>query len=368
MSNLNQLNEDKNIDHEKLWNFLQDGGQFWTKDDTATLFGDDTSGFRIKDEYAFVHGIKRDPPLDIKRCTDIRDLPRIVNEFIDLGGDIDMINNELEVKEILENQLENIDYDWLWQYLGVDGGEISSRNGTVWIGGNGIGTIEVNGEREYGISYCKDITDLPRLVKDFIKVGGDITVINKKLNEQIERQKLREEAKSDVSFISFICGIEPLSGEFFVGTKYVFNKMDPLVCCIPEACDEQYSPAVAEHLKLCLKHLTKLGIKGVVEGELLFTETDKKIKIVNGEKLYIITSNNISYGIPTKSEMGKRIDESKIGLIFHNHYYEGADIEGLLELWEMKPREGMKEDLKDTKDVVVFSNEQINEFNLDVEK
>ena len=64
----------------------------------------------------------------------------------------------------------------------------------------------------------------------------------------------------------------------------------------------------------------------------------------------------------------KRIQESKIGLIFHNHYYEGEDIESLLELWEMNPREGVKEDLKDTKDVVVFSKEVINEIKLDVAK
>ena len=46
--------------------------------------------------------------------------------------------------------------------------------------------------------------------------------------------------------------------------------------------------ALADKLAVALKYLPSLGIRGVIQGDLLFTSDDKKIANVNGEKINCI--------------------------------------------------------------------------------
>ena len=54
---------------------------------------------------------------------------------------------------------------------------------------------------------------------------------------------------------------------------------------------------LAEKLKYSLKYFSGLGIKGIVQGDLLFT-SDFKRETINGEQLYTFRPNTITYGIP----------------------------------------------------------------------
>ena len=96
---------------------------------------------------------------------------------------------------------------------------------------------------------------------------------------------------------SVICGTDPATGQFFVGTKSVFNKTEPKICYTEEYVDGYYSGDLAEKLKFSLRYFKDLGIKGVIQGDLLFT-SDIKRETIDGEQLYTFRPNTITYGIP----------------------------------------------------------------------
>lgn len=119
---------------------------------------------------------------------------------------------------------------------------------------------------------------------------------------------------------SVVCGVDPLSGVFFVGTKSVFNKTEPKMCATEEAVESYYDGDLAEKLKFSLRYFSKLGIKGVIQGDLLFTDSTRNTETVDGERLYTFRPNTITYGIPVDHEIGKEIGRAKIGVVFHTHY------------------------------------------------
>ena len=136
---------------------------------------------------------------------------------------------------------------------------------------------------------------------------------------------------------SVICGTHPEHGYFFVGTKSVFNKTEPKICSSEAKIDMLYSGDLAEKLKFSLKYFKELNIKGVVQGDLLFT-SDLKRETINGEELYTFRPNTITYGIPVSHDIGKKASRAKIGVVFHTHYsgsvlsemqaLAGADVQG----------------------------------------
>ncbi len=117
-----------------------------------------------------------------------------------------------------------------------------------------------------------------------------------------------------------ICGKEPNSGMFFVGTKSVFNKTEPKMCFTEEAVDKWYDGDLAKKLKYSYKYFKKLGINGVIQGDLLFTDDTRKTETIEGEKVYSFRPNTISYAIPTDHEIGVEVGKAKIGVVFHTHY------------------------------------------------
>ena len=139
---------------------------------------------------------------------------------------------------------------------------------------------------------------------------------------------------------SVVCGTDPNSGMFFVGTKSVFAQ-NSKACYRDADVDLYYEGDLAEKLKYSLKYFSTLGIQGIVQGDLLFT-TDVKRETVNGEKLYTFTPNTITYGIPVDHPIGVATAKAKIGVVFHTHYrgndfqtmqaVAGAKVKGSIEV------------------------------------
>ena len=146
---------------------------------------------------------------------------------------------------------------------------------------------------------------------------------------------------------SVVCGVEPLTQMFFVGTKSVFNKTEPKICFTPESIDEYYQGDLAEKLKYALEHFSKLNITGVIQGDLLFTRDIRK-ETVNGEQLYTFRPNTITYGIPVNHPIGQAASRAKIGVVFHTHYTGD-------ELATMQARAGANVD--GSTDVLVVKND-----------
>ena len=146
---------------------------------------------------------------------------------------------------------------------------------------------------------------------------------------------------------SVICGTDPQTGLFFVGTKSVFNKSDPKLCYSEEQIDGWYEGDLAEKLKFSLRYFSTLGIEGVVQGDLLFTSDIKREK-VNGENLYTFRPNTITYGIPVDHPIGRAAGKAKIGVVFHTHY--SGDV-----ILDMQARAGAKVNGSD--EVLVVKND-----------
>ena len=117
-----------------------------------------------------------------------------------------------------------------------------------------------------------------------------------------------------------ICGTNPDNGRFFVGTKSVFNKVDPKIIYSEEDVDRMYSPGqLAEKLKASYKYLSTLSIPNVVQGDLLFTD-DKYEANIGGDTCIAFQPNTIVYAVPKDSDIGEKIQEAKLGIVFHTSY------------------------------------------------
>ena len=117
---------------------------------------------------------------------------------------------------------------------------------------------------------------------------------------------------------AIICGVNPENGKFFVGTKSVFNKT-PKINYTSRDISRNHSGVVADKLKVCLANLSRLNIKGILQGDLLFTNDLKAINI-DGEKMVSFTPNTITYAVPMASNIGRKIMKAKMGIVFHTQY------------------------------------------------
>ena len=123
------------------------------------------------------------------------------------------------------------------------------------------------------------------------------------------------------------CGINPENGKFFGGTKSIFNAT-PKINYTNADIKRNHGGALADKLKVALQYLPKLGIKGVLQGDLLFTSGDKKTAVVDGKKSITFTPNTITYAVPVVSSgflgfganIYKEINNAKIGIVFHTSY------------------------------------------------
>ena len=127
---------------------------------------------------------------------------------------------------------------------------------------------------------------------------------------------------------AIICGIDPSDSKFFVGTKSVFAKGEPKRCKNAADIEKWYAPQpeLAAKLTAALHYLPKLGIGGVIQGDLMFTPGDVSTVSINDEDCYVFTPNTITYAVLVDSNLGKRIAKAKLGIIFHTSY-EGTSLE-----------------------------------------
>lgn len=118
---------------------------------------------------------------------------------------------------------------------------------------------------------------------------------------------------------SVIMGTHPATKKFFVATKSAFNK-DPKINYTNEDIDKNHghSAGLASKLKSLLAHGKKLGISGIVQGDMLYDEHDKEY---HGGKV-AFKPNTIRYAIDDTTDEGRRIVKSKIGLALHTRYNE----------------------------------------------
>ena len=144
---------------------------------------------------------------------------------------------------------------------------------------------------------------------------------------------------------AIFCGTHPENGRFFVGTKSVFNKNDPKINYTNADISRNHGGGLADKLKIALKYLSKLGIKGVLQGDMMFSSGDLFDIKVDGETLTAFRPNTITYSFPKDSDEAKKISSAKIGIVFHTRY-NGKDMQAMVSSFDPQIN-----GLKKTKDV-----------------
>jgi hypothetical protein len=119
---------------------------------------------------------------------------------------------------------------------------------------------------------------------------------------------------------SIFAGINPENGKFFVGTKGVFAKNAKLNYTDADIDSNHPNEGLNKKLKIALRYLPLLGIKGVLQGDIMFTAGDLKNERIDGEDLLTFHPNTIVYAVPTKSPLAQRMMKAQIGVVWHTTY------------------------------------------------
>ena len=117
---------------------------------------------------------------------------------------------------------------------------------------------------------------------------------------------------------AIFAGINPENGQFFVGTKGVFNKNAKINYSYDDIDRNHPSSGLNQKLKVALTELSKLGIKDVLQGDMMFTQEDLENKTIDGKQYVTFQPNTIVYAVPMES--AQRILSSKMGIVFHTTY------------------------------------------------
>jgi hypothetical protein len=115
-------------------------------------------------------------------------------------------------------------------------------------------------------------------------------------------------------------GTNPENGKFFVGTKSVFAKNAKLNYTDKDIDENHPSEGLANKLKLALAFLPKLDIKGVLQGDMMFSKGDIKTDTIEGEEYITFQPNTIVYAVPVKSKLAQTMLAAQIGIVFHTSY------------------------------------------------
>ena len=119
---------------------------------------------------------------------------------------------------------------------------------------------------------------------------------------------------------AIFCGINPENGKFFVGTKGVFNA-NPKLNYTDEDIDANHSSeGLNSKLKVALRYLPKLGIKGVLQGDMMFAKGDIDKKVIDGESYITFQPNTIVYAVPAASKLARSMLDAQLGVVFHTSY------------------------------------------------
>ncbi len=159
-------------------------------------------------------------------------------------------------------------------------------------------------------------------------------ILNKGVNGAMESIKmledlgkfLSEDTNSNLKITTkfdgapaIICGTDPADNRFFVGTKSVFAKTDPKIMKSRDQISQTYDGELASKLMEALAYLPSCGIRGVLQGDLMFTN-DKKTETIQGKTYTTFRPNTITYAADPKTKLGKDINAAKLGIVFHTKY------------------------------------------------
>jgi len=115
-------------------------------------------------------------------------------------------------------------------------------------------------------------------------------------------------------------GIDPSDGQFFVAKKGIFRKDPEVYKSVEDIKEKVKGGDLQNKLIVAYTELKKLNIKGVIQGDIMFTGDDVKKEVINKQEFITFHPNTILYAVPSKSKLAKRILKANIGVVWHTVY------------------------------------------------
>ena len=119
---------------------------------------------------------------------------------------------------------------------------------------------------------------------------------------------------------AIFAGINPANGKFFVGTKGVFAKNAKLNYTDADIDSNHPAEGLNKKLKTALRYLRELGIKGVIQGDMMFSKSDLKQENIDGKNYITFQPNTVVYAVPTDSALAKQMMTAQMGIVWHTSY------------------------------------------------
>ena len=125
---------------------------------------------------------------------------------------------------------------------------------------------------------------------------------------------------------AIVAGIDT-SGKFFVASKSAFAKNPKINYTDQDIIDNHGTGGLADKLKLALRYLPSLNLKGIYQMDYMFDPQMKQIEtpqtidgVKNENRFLTFTPNTIKYAVTENSPYGDEISKAKIGVAIHIEY------------------------------------------------
>ena len=118
---------------------------------------------------------------------------------------------------------------------------------------------------------------------------------------------------------AIFAGINPENGQFFVATKSLFNKT-PKINYTNADISANHSGGLKDKLEVALQYLPELGMKGIYQGDIMFSKGDLKSQTIDGISSLTFTPNTITYAVPEDSDLASQMRKASLGVVWHTKY------------------------------------------------
>ena len=143
---------------------------------------------------------------------------------------------------------------------------------------------------------------------------------------------------------AIFCGKHPETNQFFVAKKSLFNKEPKFYTSEQQIKDApELSGALESKFLDSYKYLSALSFSDILQGDLMFTD-DKKMEDIDGTQCVTFQPNTIMYAVDINSELGGKIANAKLGIVFHTTY-TGTTIDDLSASFGAKLPSGSSKDV-----------------------
>jgi len=130
---------------------------------------------------------------------------------------------------------------------------------------------------------------------------------------------------------AIVTGTDPETGLFFIATKHAAFAKDMRLAYSEEMIDIYYEGkgSLITTLKTAFRELKNVGIKEVLQGDIMFTTEIKKHQTLDGENCITFKPNTIVYAIPESDPLYEKIQKANLGVVFHTVYKGSGPVNGL---------------------------------------